>query len=153
MSVREQMEALLERLEPDWKAAADKLMKKYSKKTQEHFQVRAYLRAVAQGNQAQATHVRKNVLSKKMADEVMKGLIDMAGKNESKTDNWKTGGKWYTTPKGQKKMLSKATGHLPAKYKVFAEIMSGPNPLSQAEIKKLIQKRPDYYEFLKAYVK
>lgn len=65
---------------PDWAAAAETLMAKYKGKTQEDFHVRAYLRAVMQSNEAQASHMRKNMLPKKLGDKVMRELIDLAGK-------------------------------------------------------------------------
>jgi len=83
MSVKESMYSLLESLDeagPDWKSAATKLMKNYTKKTQDHFIIRSYLRAIEQGNQAQATHIAKSVMPKKTADTVRKALIDLAGK-------------------------------------------------------------------------
>jgi hypothetical protein len=68
---------------PSWKKAAEKLMKSITGKDQESFRKRAYLRAVIQGNQAQATHVAKNMLDPKTAKDLRMKLIDLAGKNES----------------------------------------------------------------------
>jgi len=38
------------------------------------------------------------------------------------------------------------------RYRVFMEIMEGPNPLTDDEIRKLIEKRPAYYGFLDAFL-
>jgi hypothetical protein len=35
--------------------------------------------------------------------------------------------------------------------RTFNEIMTGPNPLTKAEIQKLIDKRPERYGFLRAW--
>lgn len=38
------------------------------------------------------------------------------------------------------------------KYKTFNEIMTGPNPLTKEEIRKLVEKRPEQYAWLRAWL-
>jgi hypothetical protein len=74
------MERLLEQHGNPWKKAAEELIKTYKAKDQRSFHARAYLRAVMQGNTEQATHLRKNVMDKKLAKEVVDKLMDLVGR-------------------------------------------------------------------------
>jgi len=52
------------------------------------------------------------------------------------------------TSEGQKSMLRTAQERTHTVCKVFNEIMSGPNPLTPAEVRSLIAKRPEVYGVL-----
>jgi len=54
--------------------------------------------------------------------------------------------------KTQKEMCDQAIDSYHDKLKTFNEIMTGPNPLTKEEIKKLYEKRPVQYAFLKKWL-
>lgn len=58
----------------------------------------------------------------------------------------------WTTAEGQLRMQRSADERLRTRYRTFNEIMTGPNPLTREEMKKLLARRPDDYGFLEAWV-
>lgn len=57
----------------------------------------------------------------------------------------------YTTAAGQKRMQQSADRRLLDVCRTFNDIMTGPNPLTREEVRKLIEKRPDVYGILEAW--
>lgn len=52
----------------------------------------------------------------------------------------------------QQAMQIHAQDRISEKYRAFNEIMTGPNPLTKDEIRKLVEKRPAFYAFLRAWL-
>ena len=55
------------------------------------------------------------------------------------------------TAAGQREMCQNADRRVLETCKAFNEIMTGPNPLTPDEVRKLIDKRPDRYGCLEAW--
>jgi hypothetical protein len=53
----------------------------------------------------------------------------------------------------QMEMYQQSRDKVLGRMKAFNEIMSGPNPLTQEEIRGLIKKRPYDYGFMKAFLR
>lgn len=55
---------------------------------------------------------------------------------------------FFNTADGQKAMLHQATSRLTQAVMTFMEIQAGPNPLTHDEIRKLMERHPDRYNWM-----
>jgi hypothetical protein len=56
-----------------------------------------------------------------------------------------------TTIKPQGEMLKEAQSRLTKQYETLMELITGPNPITKGELRKLIQKRPEVWAKFAAY--
>ena len=56
-------------------------------------------------------------------------------------------------PQDQKQAFYLAQARISGALRTFVEIQQGPNPLTNAEIVRLVQRHPKRYSFLRAYIK
>jgi hypothetical protein len=58
------------------------------------------------------------------------------------------------TPENDQRLAyEKARRSLADRLNTFNAIMSGPNPLTQAELRRLLEKRPEQYAFIRAWLR